>query len=145
MPASKGNGGRNLAIWLGPVVVVAGVVGYYLFFLPWPLLGDVPWLNLVIVAAGVALSVRGLRRSWSRTGTRRLAASVGLIVSLAAGGVFTWYCFVFSYRLPAVALALNVGQHVPQVVLTSHDGRSIDLRQASAARPTVLVFYRGFW
>jgi peroxiredoxin len=40
---------------------------------------------------------------------------------------------------------LLIGQPVPQVILLSPDGTSVDLRKAAAKKPTVIIFYRGGW
>jgi len=41
--------------------------------------------------------------------------------------------------------AIGVGETIPPVTVRAVDGRPLDLRQAVAAKPTVLVFYRGGW
>ena len=41
--------------------------------------------------------------------------------------------------------AIGVGETIPPVTVRAVDGRPVDLRQAVAAKPTVLVFYRGGW
>jgi hypothetical protein len=135
---------RNHALWLGPLLAVAGVLTYFTVFVRWPPVRDVPWVNLPLVALGIAVSVRGLGRAWARRGWRRASGLAGVTVSSALGVLLTWYCFAFSYRLPAAALALDVGAPVPAVTLTDHIGRPVDLARA-ATRPLVLVFYRGFW
>ena len=40
---------------------------------------------------------------------------------------------------------LLVGQSVPDVQLTTVKGRSVDLADAIAEKPTLLIFYRGGW
>jgi peroxiredoxin len=60
---------------------------------------------------------------------------------------------VFAARLPANELAdspaaarpLAVGANAPAVTLTTVEGAEFALGEAFAAKPTVLVFYRGSW
>lgn len=40
---------------------------------------------------------------------------------------------------------LGVGDHIPDVTLRSEEDRDVRLRQLVAAKPTVLIFYRGGW
>lgn len=50
--------------------------------------------------------------------------------------------------LPATAEAvrpLEVGAAAPTAVLTSLDGTTVDLAAVFAAKPTILIFYRGGW
>jgi len=40
---------------------------------------------------------------------------------------------------------LLIGSKVPRLTLTAVDGKVFDFNAAVAARPTILVFYRGGW
>lgn len=40
---------------------------------------------------------------------------------------------------------LPVGARIPQVTLTTSDGKALDLSAATAGKPTILIFYRGGW
>jgi FtsH-binding integral membrane protein len=144
----RGRRSRNVAAWLGPLLVVLGVLSYYTVLVPvfarWPVLRDAPVVNLVVIAAGLVLAVVGFRRTRGRGGWRRAGSGAGLALSSAAAALFVWYSFVFSYRLPAADGALAVGARVPALTLVGHDGAPVDLLAASAGS-AVLVFYRGFW
>jgi hypothetical protein len=136
---------RNHLPWIGPIVVFAGAVSYFLVFARWPLLRDFPWFNLPVVLAGVALSAVGLWRALARPASRRgrILSSLGLLLSLGMGGLFCFYIFSYSYRLPPSAAAHRV-ETLPALTLIAHDGRAIDLA-ASNGRKRVFVFYRGHW
>jgi hypothetical protein len=137
---------RNHAIWIGPGVTFLGAVSYFTVFVRYPALRDFPWVNLPLVLVGVALSALGLWRAFCRCslyGGKRLGA-IGLIASLALGGLFCFYIFSYSYRLPAptsTSRTLNDGQ---DFTLSDHDGRPFRLRELRG-RKVVLVFYRGHW
>jgi hypothetical protein len=136
---------RNHLPWIGPIVVFAGAVSYFLVFARWPLLRDFPWFNLPVVLAGVALSTVGLWRALARPAIwrGRILGSLGLLLSLGMGGLFCFYIFSLSYRLPPPTAADRL-ETLPALTLTAHDGRAIDLA-ASNGRKRVLVFYRGHW
>jgi hypothetical protein len=126
-------------VWLGPIVALVAVASYFAFFLNYAITRDVPWVNLGLLALAIALSIMGLRRA-----RRRVLAAGGLVLTLALSGFFVWYCYVFSYVLPAAELALDVGARVPAVVLRDDRGRDVDLAALSREK-LVLVFYRGHW
>ena len=46
---------------------------------------------------------------------------------------------------PREVCPLLVGEPVPEVGLETAAGEAIDLQTAIAARPTILIFYRGGW
>jgi hypothetical protein len=137
---------RNHALWLGPLVTLAGALSYFVFFARFPALRDVPWINLAAVAGGVGWSSVALWRAWARPeccrGRRLGVASVAGSVLLAAG--FGAYVFVLSYGLPApTPRALDLVQ-APEFSLGDQDGREITLA-GLRDRKIVLVFYRGYW
>lgn len=135
---------RNHALWLGPVVAAVGLVSYYTVFNWWPATRDFPWVNLLLLAGGVGLSVAGLRRAWPRGGWRRPAAALGLGLSSLLAATLVWYCFSYSYRLPPASAALDVGDAVPRLALPDPEGRPVEIAAADGVR-TLLVFYRGYW
>ena len=142
MTDSSGPSGRNHALWAGPLVAFVGLVSYWTFFLRWPALRDIPWVNLLILAAGVGLSAVGLARAWGR-GVWRPALGV---IGLGLSGLFTfallWYCFSISYGLPDRESGLAVGSLLPRTVLADQTGRPFAL---DGDGPLLLVFYRGHW
>lgn len=126
-------------VWLGPILALASVLSYFEIFATWPVTRDVPWLNLIGLAAAVGLSVAGLARS-----RRRAWAALGLVLTLFFGWIFVWYCYVFSSRLPGAELALDVGAAVPAVSLLDERGRTVELEPLARGK-LVLVFFRGHW
>lgn len=46
---------------------------------------------------------------------------------------------------PGEICPLLVGDTVPQLILTTLEGKSLDLNDALKEKPTVLIFYRGGW
>jgi len=134
----------NHPAWLGPIVAAVGLVSYYTVFNWSPSTRDFPWVNLLLLAGGLALSVVGLRRAWPSGGWRRSAAALGLGFSSLFAATLVWYCFSYSYRLPSADAALAVGDAVPALALPGPDGRPVELAAEDGAR-TLLVFYRGYW
>ncbi len=135
---------RNHLLWLGPLIAIPGFISYWGFFVRWPSLRDTAWLNILILLVALAISVVGLRRAWSG-GLLKRAAGLGsaTVPALLLAGLVA-YCYGLSYGLPDAARAAGVGERMPAVTLTAHDGTTFDLGAASD-EPLVLVFYRGFW
>ncbi len=134
----------NHFLWLGPVVAVAGLLSYFLFFVQWPMLRDTAWLNLLIVVAGLAVSVLGLSRAMPSGGWRVIAGIASTLVAGGAGALLVFYVFFLSYQLPSDEGVTAEGEAVPAVALVSYDGQSVDVAVAGEDS-TILVFYRGFW
>jgi hypothetical protein len=126
-------------VWLGPVLALVAVASYFTVFVNWPVTRDVPWVNLILLAAALGASIAGLRRS-----RRRVLAAGGLVLTLFLGGFFVWYCYVFSYDMPGAELALDVGAPVPAIALRDDHDQDVEL-SALAADKLVLVFFRGHW
>ena len=59
------SGRRNHAAWIGPLVVFTGAVSYFLVFVRFPTVRDVPWVNLPWVAIGLVISFVGLRGNFA--------------------------------------------------------------------------------
>lgn len=137
---------RNHAIWLGPAVTFSGAVSYFTVFVRYPTLRDFPWVNLPLVLLGVALSAFGLLRAFRRSpvfGGKRLGTA-GFTLSLILGGLFVFYVFSFSYRLPDPTLTSRTLSDVQDFSLSDHRGRPFHLGELRG-RKVVLIFYRGHW
>lgn len=128
-----------LMVWLGPIIAFFGVASYFTVFAQWPVTRDVPWVNLILLAVALGLSIAGLARS-----RRRVLASGGLALTIFLSGFFGWYCYVFSQDIPSAELALDVGATVPAIVLRDDQGQDVDLAAISRDK-LVLVFFRGHW
>ncbi|HET8947458.1 MAG TPA: hypothetical protein VFQ07_10780 [Candidatus Polarisedimenticolia bacterium] len=156
-------------IWLGLAVVVAAPLLYMFLFIRYPITRDVPWVPLLIFAAGLALLLHGLGRAYRDPGTFRgkVAAPVALGFGLALTAFFCFGFLVLARRVPASRGAPRVGQLAPDFSLPDQDGRLVTLSQLIASPPAgaagsgavgapsgsngagangaVLVFYRGYW
>lgn len=143
---------RNFAPLAGLALGFAGVVGYFaLVTRQEPGLNallETPVVFLALAAAGVALSLVGLRRVFSasyRGGFlgRAFAGLLG-VVNLGLVALFCWYLFGYSYQLPAAVAGPAIGAPAPTFSLRDQTGATLDLA-ALRGRNVVLVFYRGFW
>jgi hypothetical protein len=146
----------NLSIWAGFLLVVAGFLSYP-FFTQFPATRDVPWVNFVLFAAGLALLVMGLTRAFGRPAIYRgkIFGPILAGLSLLVAGLFGYVVFFELRDLPASSGAPHVGQKAPEFTLTDQDDRPVSLSDllsspaadASTAKPNavLLIFYRGFW
>lgn len=136
----------NHSAWIGPVVVFAGAVSYFLVFARFPVLRDFPWLNLPIVAAGVIVSVLGVRHAIARRAgaNGRFVSGIGLFFSVGVSALFCFYVFNLSYQVPKpTKLSLNLSQ-APEFALSDQDGKQVRLSDFRG-RKLILTFYRGHW
>ncbi len=132
----------NHALWAGPLLALFGFLSYYTIFYQWPALRDIPWLNLLLLIASVAICWKGFSQAKQHGGWRRIAGGAGLTLSTALTALLTYYCFSLSYGLPNATTAIQVGDYVPEITLQSHLGADTLL---SGSERTLLVFYRGHW
>jgi len=129
---------RNHAVWLGVLVSAGGMISYFLVFVRFPALRDVPWLNLSMVLIGLSISV------WALTRRRTLWSVGGLALSALCAAFLVAYVFVISSGLPSTRGVVAVGEAAPAFALSDHDGATVRLADL-AGNHVVLVFYRGFW
>ena len=137
---------RNHALWIGPLVTLAGLISYFLVFARWPVLRDFPWVNLPLVLAGAAVSVVGFWRAFFRSALWRgkVLGTLGLVFSLLVAGLFNVYVFVFSSMLPETTrLTLELAQ-APEIALPDQQGRLVRLTDLRG-RKVIVTFFRGFW
>src|SRR5262245_24629663 len=134
---------RNWAPAVGLLLGLAGIVGYFLV-VTHPGLGarlsgvrDAALPNWMLIAAGLACSVLGIRRSRGR-----VLASVLAALNVAAALWFAWLLYGMSALPPAAGPPL--GTAVPQVALQDQTGKTVHLTDFRGA-PLLLVFYRGHW
>jgi len=145
-PAAEPRRHRNHLIWLGPLVALAGVLSYFMFFVRFAALRDFPWVNLPLVALGVTLSLLGLWRALARPAVYRgkILGSVGALLSLSLAGLFGLYVFSWSYGVPAPSERALAIEQAPDFSLLDQDGRTVGLSDLRGTK-VVLVFYRGYW
>ena len=134
------------AVWLGVTVTIAGFVSYYLYFVRFPDLRDVPVLNLALVFLGVILTACGCWGVFKHNGglLGRSLAGLGLLLTLGVAGMLNFYVFVMSYQLPESSDAPATEQPAPDFTLLDHHGQSASLSDYRGKK-VVLVFYRGNW
>lgn len=137
--ADQPAGGRGLA-WIGLLLIVAGVIGYFLVvfrlaaWLPSVRNDAVP--NWVLIGAGLLLAIVAARRSSGRT------VKVLLGVDLVLVGLFA----VLLYVVPVVPSATGptIGAPAPDFAMLDQSGTTVRLAELRGA-PLLLVFYRGHW
>lgn len=149
----------NLFVWAGFLIAVLASLSYFVLFARFPITRDFPWVNLpLFVVAGVLL-VMGLRRAFSQPEAYRgkISGPILATLSMLILGLFLFYVFRLSKRLPSSRGAPQVGQKAPDFTLPDKDGHPVTLSQllsstinggenaAEKAKGVVLIFYRGYW
>lgn len=130
--------GSGLA-WLGLLLVLGGVVGYFVAVVSLPAL---PWIrnsgipNWLLVGAGLFVGAVAARGGGRRT------AKVLLGVDAVFAGLFALMLYVMSAVPHAGGPA--VGAPAPDFALADQTGRVVRLAELRGA-PVLLVFYRGHW
>jgi hypothetical protein len=154
----------NSSLWLGFVLVLAGIASYPLYFIRFAALRDFPWVNLPLIALGLVLMAVGIARAFWRPDVYRgkIFGSVLGILALALTGFFGFEIFVTARQLPASHGAPLVGQTAPDFTLPDSKNDPVNLSgvvhsafapngavdSAIGANPTaatLLIFYRGYW
>jgi hypothetical protein len=141
---------RNWPIWIGFVVVVAGVFSYE-FFARFPITRDFPWANFLLFGMGLALLLVGLFRAFGRPQVYRgkIFGSIFAAMAVLFVAFFSYVIFYVLHQVPASAGAPRVGQRAPDFLLLDQNGKPVGLgdllRGPSGPKPVALIFYRGFW
>jgi hypothetical protein len=145
----------NWSIWLSLPIAVVALYSYPFIFVRWAVTRDVPWMNLLLCAAAVALAITGVRRVFGgdRAWLSKASAVLVAAASVAAVGLFTYKVLIVARELPASAHAPEVGQLAPDFTLVdlSNDPvslaslRSTPLVGSRTPRGVLLIFYRGYW
>ena len=131
---------RTLAA-AGFLLVLAGVVGYFVIILSAPAL--VPYLrnavpNWLVIGAGVLLSILAVRRA----GAGRWLPGVLLGVNVVLAGLFASFLYVTTALTGEGGPA--IGRPAPDWALRDQTGETIRLADFHGS-PLLLVFYRGHW
>jgi len=129
---------RNHLIWIGLMISILGLVSYFTTFARYPVLRDIPWVNIPLVLIGVVVSILGVRRRFS------FLSVTGALVSAGCAGLLLAYVFVLSNQLPGTDGVVAVGAEAPAFSLMDDEGTTVNLADFKG-RPVVLAFYRGFW
>jgi len=154
----------NASIWVGLVIVLAGVASYPLFFIRYPLTRDFPWASLLIMALGLVLLGVGIARAFRRPDAYRgkIFGSISGALSVAIAALFCYGVFYATRQLPASHGAPQVGQAVPDFTLPDSKNTPVNLSGllGSSFAPNgaigaaiggdrtaavILIFYRGYW
>jgi len=140
----------NWPIWVGFVVVVAGLFSYG-FFARFPTTRDFPWANLLLFGIGAAFLIVGLFRAFGRSRVFRgkIFASIFTVIAVLVVAFFSYEIFYVLRQVPASSGAPRVGQKAPDFILLDQNGNPVGLgdllRGLSGPKAVVLIFYRGFW
>ena len=137
----------NRPIWVGFVVVVAGLFSYG-FFAQFPITRDFPWANFLLFGIGAALLILGLFRAFGRPQVYRgkIFGSLFTAIAVLVVAFFSYQIFYVLRQVPASAGAPRVGQKAPDFILLDRNGKPVGLGDLlSGSRAVVLIFYRGFW
>src|SRR5580765_3274257 len=120
---------RNWHLWAGFLLCVVGVVSYFPVFVRWPITRDVPWVNFLLLAAGLVLLASGIRRAFGQPLQYRgkILGPIFGFVGLAVAGLFCFLIFYAGKQLPKSADAPRVGQKAPEFVLTDTENRQVSL------------------
>lgn len=134
------------AAWAGLLITLVGFLSYFLYFYQFPATRDFPIVNLPIVTLGVMLSAAGcwgvLRHG--RHALRKAVAGLGFLFVLGVAGLFIFYVFDYSYRLPEAAAAPAIETAAPDFTLQDQHGEEVTL-SAHRGQKVVVEFYRGNW
>lgn len=137
----------NWPIWVGFVVVVAGLFSYG-FFVQFPATRDFPWANLSLFGIGAALLIVGLFRAFGRPQVYRgrIFGSIFAAIAVLVVTFFGYEIFYVLRQVPASAGAPRVGQKAPDFILLDQNGKPVGLGDLlSGSSAVALIFYRGFW
>jgi hypothetical protein len=150
---------RNFHPLAGFLVCLVAFASYPLFFFRYPVTRDVPWVNWLLFALGLALAGVGLLRPFRRPERYRgrIVAPILAVLSLGVAGLFLFGTLYASRQLPAAQHAPKVGEKAPDFTLPDSQGRPVRL-SALLASPVagaatrgapgswvLLIFYRGYW
>jgi hypothetical protein len=118
------------ACLLGPILVVAQIIGMKYLFTPWysPILGTL----------GAALLLVGLVRRWS---ILRLIA----LVLVAAFAGLQWFFLGVMLKLPEYDGPARPGDELPSFASTYADGRPFTAADLRDGTRRAIVFFRGRW
>ena len=137
----------NWPIWVGFIVVLAGLFSYG-FFVWFPTTRDFPLANLLLFGIGAALLIVGLFRAFGRPQVYRgkIFGSIFTAIAVLVVAFFSYEIFYVVRQVPASAGAPRVGQKAPDFVLLDQNGKPVGLGDLlSGSRAVALIFYRGFW
>lgn len=134
----------NHLLWIAPLLALFGFLSYFLLFVRWPLLRDVPVLNFAILLGAAIAAVIAARRAWSRARWQRWTSLALAPVPFLLAGMLATFCLQGSSLPPPSAQGLVVGAAVPDLRAQDQHGKEVSLAELARGR-AVLVFFRGAW
>src|SRR5205809_7497514 len=92
----------NWPIWVGFVVVVAGLFSYE-FFARFPITRDFPWANFLLFGIGAALLIVGLFRAFGRPQVYRgkIFGSIFAVIAVLLVAFFSYEILYSLRQVPA--------------------------------------------
>ncbi len=146
----------NWPIWLGFLAILAGFFSYP-FFMRFAVTRDFPWVNVLLLLAGLGLLCIGLFHAFGRPAIYRGKVFGTLFAgfSLLIVAFFSYIAFYELRQLPASTGAPHIGQKAPGFTLPDQEDRQVSFSDLltepvpsdAGAKPkaVLLIFYRGFW
>jgi hypothetical protein len=145
----------NWHLWAGFLLCLAGFATFPLFA-RFPVTRDVPWVNFLLLGAGLALLVLGLRRAFGQPQQYRgkIAGPILATLGLMIVGAFGFIVFHQTRQLPASSGAPRIGQKAPEFALVDTENHPVSLsgllsspipQTNTPPKGVLLVFYRGYW
>jgi hypothetical protein len=137
----------NWPIWVGFVVVLAGLFSYG-FFARFPITRDFAWANLLLFGIGGALMILGLFRAFGRPQPYRgkIFGSIFTGIALFLFAFFSYEIFYVLRQVPLSAQAPRAGEKAPEFTLPDQTEKPVALGDLlSSSKAVALIFYRGFW
>jgi len=146
----------NWHLWAGFLVCLVGFASYPVFFVKFPVTRDVPWVNFLLLAAGLAMLFYGFIRAFGDSAHYRgkISGPILGLLSVLIVGLFCYLIFFMARQLPASAGAPRVGQQAPEFELADINNQPVSLAKllstplpgtGTAPKGVLLVFYRGYW
>lgn len=133
------------SFWLGPVLAFVGFVTYFIFFVRFPVLRDVPWVNLPIVILAAVFAVVGVGRAWKGSHAVKRSLHVGgALFSVVVAGMLIFYVFSMSYQMPGLSETTEKLEKAPNFTLSDANGKKVSLSDFRGKK-VIISFYRGFW
>lgn len=135
-------------MWVGFLLVLAGLLSFVPVFAQFPITRDFPWVNLSLFAIGGVLLMIGLARAYRQSEAYRGKVSGPILTILSVLGIafFCYGIFYHARQLPASAQAPHAGQKAPDFSLPDQNGKMVSLSDLlSSGKGALLIFYRGYW
>jgi len=139
---------RNWRLWVGFLLVLAGLFSFVPVFAQFPITRDFPWATLLLFAIGAVLLVIGLSRAYRQPEIYRGKVSGPILTILSVLGIalFCYGIFYKARQLPASAQAPHTGQKAPDFTLPDQNGKTVPLADLlSSGKGALVIFYRGHW